>query len=45
MLLGEKVDKTGQSPISTRYCLEYWSAVEEQDGDDPLQATYVNGGS
>jgi len=39
----EKVDQTGETDVTTRWYLDGWSAVEERDGDDALQATYVNG--
>ena len=41
----EKIDRTGESDVTTRYCQDGWSTVEERDGDDALQATYVNGAS
>jgi hypothetical protein len=39
----EKVDQTGERHVTICYHLEGWSPVEERDGDDALQATYVNG--
>jgi len=39
----EKVDQTGETDVTTRWYLDRWSVVEERDGDDALQATYVNG--
>ena len=39
----EKVNETGESDVTTPYYLDGWSALEERDGDDALQTTYVNG--
>ena len=39
----EKIDHTGESAVTTRWYLDAWSAVEERDGDDALQATFING--
>jgi YD repeat-containing protein len=39
----EKIDHTGQSASTTRWYLDGWSVVGERDGDDTLQATFING--
>jgi len=39
----EKVDQTGETDVTSRYYQDGWSTIEERDGDDALQATYVNG--
>jgi YD repeat-containing protein len=39
----KKVVDTGGTPIETRYFYDGWQVVEERDGTDTVQATYVYG--
>jgi hypothetical protein len=39
----EKIDERGESDVTTRFYYDSWSAIEERDGSNTLQATYING--